>query len=73
LRARCSELLTDARGLERLGDLAGRESEDLAQNEHRALARGQVLERGDERQLDALALLVGDVCVRIGLDPDRLE
>ena len=35
-----------------------REAEHLAQDQHRALARGQVLERRDERQLDALALLV---------------
>ena len=46
------------RGVERLGDLGGREAEHVAQDQHRALARGQVLERGDERELDALALLV---------------
>ena len=44
--------------LERLGDLAGREAEHLAQDQHGALVGRQVLERRDERQLDALALLV---------------
>ena len=35
-----------------------REAEHLAQDQRRALVRRQVLERGDERELDALALLV---------------
>ena len=43
------------------------EPEDLAQEQHRALARGQVLERHDERELNAgFALLVA------GLGPRRL-
>ena len=46
------------RRVERLGDLACREAEHVAQDQHRALARRELLERGDERQLDALALLV---------------
>ena len=36
----------------------GREVEHLAQDQHRALVGRQVLQRGDERQLDALAQLV---------------
>ena len=36
----------------------GRVAEHLAQDQRRALVGRQVLERGDERQLDALALLV---------------
>ena len=70
-------------GVERLRDLGGREAEHVAQDQRRALARGQVLERRDERQLDALALLVPslrpDPPVRdprhpVGqrLEPDRL-
>ena len=64
-----------------LGDLLRREAEHLAQDQHRALRGGQVLERRDERQLDALALLVarlrGGVALReagvgVRLDPDRL-
>ena len=51
------------RRLQRLGDLGAREAEHLAEDQHRALARGQVLERGDERELDALALLVGEAGV----------
>ena len=35
-----------------------REAEHVAEDEHGALARGQVLERRDEGELDALALLV---------------
>ena len=70
--------------LERLGDLAGREAEHLAQDERGALARRQELQGDDEGQLDALALLVarvgsgalvalGRALVGIGLDPDRLD
>ena len=58
-----------------------REAEHLAQDQHGALARRQVLERGDERQLDALALLVARLgrrlavadavaLVRVRLQPD---
>ena len=46
------------RRLERLGDLARREAEHVAEDEHGALTRRQVLERRDEGELDALALLV---------------
>ena len=46
------------RGLQRLRDLARREAEHLAQDQRGALVGRQVLQRGDERQLDALALLV---------------
>jgi hypothetical protein len=41
--------------LEQLGDLARRPVEHLAQDEHRALARRQELDHGEERQLDRLA------------------
>ncbi len=69
---------------QRLGDLLGREAEHLAQDQHRALGGRQVLERGDERELDALAPLVAGLgrgeavldaqdLVRVGLDPDRLD
>ena len=72
------------RRLERVGDLAAREAEHVAQDQHGALARRQVLERGDERELDALALLVASLgrgeavleaepLVRVRLDPDRLD
>ena len=72
------------RGVERLRDLAGREAEHLAQDQHRALVGGQVLERRDEGQLDALAQLVAGLGrgvavlepqpgVRERLDPDGLE
>ena len=59
LRARCSALLTEAtRRLQGVGHLGGREAQHLAQDQHRPLARRQPLQRRDERQLDALALLV---------------
>jgi hypothetical protein len=41
--------------VEQLGDLAGLPAQDLAQDEHRALAGRQVLQRRDERQPDRLA------------------
>ena len=44
--------------VERVAGLLRREVEHLAQDQHGALARRQVLERGDERELDALARLV---------------
>src|SRR5207302_8518575 len=62
--------------------LGAGEAEHVAQDQHRALARRQVLERRHERQLHALALLVAGlgrgvaVCDRvvwIGLDPHRLH
>jgi hypothetical protein len=72
------------RRLERAGDLAGREAEDVAEDQHGALAPRQVLERRDEGELDALALLVAGLgpgepvlqaerVVRIRIDPERLE
>jgi hypothetical protein len=42
--------------VEQLGDLARLPVQDLAQDEHRPLARGQVLERGHEGEPDGLAL-----------------
>jgi hypothetical protein len=70
-------------GLEHLGDLPRRVAEHLAQEQHGALGGGQVLDGGDEGELDALALLVARVgcrkavaephrLVRVGLDPHRL-
>jgi hypothetical protein len=47
--------------VERLGHLPGREPEHLAQDEDRALGGRKVLEGDDERQLDALPLLVARV------------
>ena len=54
------ESAVDRRGgrVERLRDLARREPEHFPQDQHRPLARGQMLERHDERELDALPLLV---------------
>jgi hypothetical protein len=49
------------RRVERLADLRGGEAEDVAKDQRRPLPRRQVLERCDERQLDALALLVACV------------
>ena len=37
-------------GVEQLGDLGGRPPQHLAQDQHRALPGGQVLQRGDERR-----------------------
>jgi hypothetical protein len=73
----------DAR-VERLRRLLRREAEHLAQDERRALVRGEVLERGDERQLHALAQLVAGLgrgvavleaepLIREGLHPGRLD
>ena len=52
-------------GVEELGDLGGVPADDVAQEQHRALARRQVLERGDEREADGLAGLgqLGGVAV----------
>jgi hypothetical protein len=69
--------------VEKLGDFARGEVERVTQQQDGALARRQVLERRDERELDVLALLLarrrrrGDVVgterlVRVGLDPHRL-
>ncbi len=45
-------------GVERLGGLGGRPAQDVAQDQHGALARRQVLQRGDEREPDGV--LLGD-------------
>jgi hypothetical protein len=42
-------------GVEQLGHLGGLPAEHLAQDQHRALPRRQVLERGYERQADRVA------------------
>ena len=58
LRARCIALFTDATVVSTVsGDLLGRKAEHLTENEDRTLPRRQVLEGGDERELDGLALL----------------
>ena len=84
-RARCSALLTLATVVSSVvRDLLGRVAEHLAQDQHGALARREVLERGDERELDALAQLVArlgpgepvlqaELLVRVRLDPDGLR
>jgi hypothetical protein len=61
------------RRVELLGDLAGREAEYVAQDQYRPLRGSETLQRGDERQLDALALLVARLRrQRVGLQPERL-
>jgi hypothetical protein len=61
------------RGVEGLAHLAGREPEHVAQDEHGALARREVLERRDECELDALALLVARIGrLGVGLEPGDL-
>ena len=57
---------------QRVRDLGAAEPEHVAQDQHRALARRQQLERGHERELDALALLVGLRRAGERLEPDRL-
>jgi hypothetical protein len=42
-------------GVEQFGDLGGVPPEHLAQDEHRALARREVLQCGDEGQADGFA------------------
>ena len=71
-------------GVEQVGDLGGAEAEHVGEHQRRALARREVLERGDERQLDRLPGLVArrraggavrDVVeqhVGVWLEPDRL-
>ena len=56
-------------GLEHLRGLRGRELEHVAQQQDGALVGRQVLERGDERQLDAVADRVG--VLRQRLQPHR--
>jgi hypothetical protein len=46
---------------EYFGGLSGREAEDVTEDEHGPLACGQVLQRGDEGELDSFALLVAGV------------
>ena len=84
-RARWSALLTDCGVVSsESAVLLGGEAEHLAEDQRRALAWRQVLERGDEGELDALALLVArlgrrvavlhaELLVRVGLDPDGLD
>ena len=71
------------RQLEQRGGLGGGEPEHLAQDQHRALARRQMLERRDERELEALPQLVAglrssgpvghaELPIGIRLDPHRL-
>ena len=56
-RARCSALLTEAtRRVEQLGDLARLPAQHLAEDQRCALPRRQVLQGGDERQADRVAL-----------------
>ena len=72
-RARWRALLTDAtRGVEQLGHLGGLPAQHLAEDEHRPLAGGQVLEGGDEGQPDRLPGLghLGRVAVG-GRSPGR--
>ena len=57
-RARCRALLTEATWCPASARSLAREAEHLAQDQHGALVGRQVLQRGDEGQLDALALLV---------------
>jgi len=65
---------------ERLGHLRGGEGEHLPQDQHGALTRWQMLERGEERELQGLALLVSglrdgvpvrelELLVRVRIDP----
>ena len=70
------------RGLQQVGDLAGREPEHLAQQQDGALQRRQVLQRGDERELHALPRQDAGLrasgppssptCRRVRLEPRRL-
>ena len=83
--ARCSALSTPGGVVSSAaGRLARREAEHVAEDEHGALARRQVLERRDEGELDALALLVARLrtgepvleaqpLIGIGLHPDRFD
>jgi hypothetical protein len=77
--------LTDATAVSSASaDLLRGEAEHLSQDEDRALRGRKVLERGDERELDALALLVAclgltgaalgrEKVIRVGLEPDGLD
>ena len=84
LRARWRALFTEASLVSRASAASRAEKpEHLAQDERRPLVRRQVLEGGDEGELDALADLVAglrrrvgllrrELIVRIGLEPDGL-
>ena len=72
------------RCLEYLGGFARRETEHVTEDQHRPLSRRQVLQRGDEGELDALAQLIARVgrgvpvpqpepLVGDRLDPHRLD
>jgi hypothetical protein len=72
------------RGLQHRCDLTRAEAHHLAQDEHRALRRGEVLQRGDERQLQPFTLLIARFGIhaprpdahrfaRIRFDPRRLD
>jgi hypothetical protein len=73
----------DGCGVERGGGFAGREAEDVAEDQYGALACGQVLKCRDEGELDALALLIAGLRagqaaaesqprIRVGFQPHRL-
>src|SRR4029450_8111424 len=57
------------RGLERLRGLLGGETEDVAEDQHGSLASGQVVQGGDDGQLELLAPLIPSLrlCVAIGV------
>ena len=83
LRARCSRLLTAGTLVSSASATSRAEKpEHLAQEQHGALRRRQVLDGCDEGELNALALFVARVrrgkalvrrLARVGLDPDRLR
>ena len=57
-RARCERAVhRGVARLEQLGHLGGVPPHDVAQQQHRALTRREVLQRGDEREADGLARL----------------
>ena len=70
-------------GVQLLGHLACRKPEHVAENQHCALSRPELLQCGDEGELHGLSLFIAslghrvarlepDLLVGIGLDPDRL-
>ena len=56
VRARCSALFAAATDAQQLGDLRRLPAQHLTQDQDRALARREVLQRSDERQPDTLTL-----------------
>ena len=69
------------RGPQLRGHLGRGETEDVAEDEHRALERRQFLQHDHERELHALSLLIpclgcggngGQPCIRAGLQPYRI-